>query len=55
MTMFDVQSFQDAGSQQIGFLLGSCNVNLALTSEACFKGLPKSASGEVIDARKAVG
>ena len=30
-------SRRDAGSQQIGFLLGSCCVNLALTSEACFK------------------
>ena len=38
---------RDAGSQQIGFLLGSCNVSLALTSEACYKGLPKSANGEV--------
>lgn len=41
--------FQDAGSQQIGFLLGSCSVQVALTSEACLKGLPKSAaSGEVV-------
>jgi len=39
---------RDAGSQQIGFLLGSCSVNLALTSEACYKGLPKSTSGEVV-------
>jgi len=39
---------RDAGSQQIGFLLGSCNVNLALTSEACYKGLPKTATGEVM-------
>jgi len=40
---------QDAGSQQIGFLLGSCNVQVALTSEACLKGLPKTAAnGEVV-------
>lgn len=32
---------RDAGSQQIGFLLGSCNVSYALTSDACYKGLPK--------------
>ncbi len=38
---------RDAGSQQIGFLLGSCNVSYALTSEACFKGLPKTATGEI--------
>jgi len=41
-------SRRDAGSQQIGFLLGSCSVNLALTSEACFKGLPKTTTGEVV-------
>ncbi|XP_056648443.1 disco-interacting protein 2 isoform X2 [Diorhabda sublineata] len=39
---------RDAGSLQIGFLLGSCAVQVALTSEACLKGLPKTASGEVI-------
>lgn len=38
---------QDAGSQQIGFLLGSCGVTVALTSDACHKGLPKSATGEI--------
>ncbi|KAI4824473.1 hypothetical protein KUCAC02_012982, partial [Chaenocephalus aceratus] len=41
-------SRQDAGSQQIGFLLGSCGVSLALTSEVCLKGLPKSPNGEII-------
>ena len=41
--------FQDAGSQQIGFLLGSCGVALALTSDACFKGLPKTTTGEVVN------
>lgn len=39
---------QDAGSQQIGFLLGSCGVSLALTSEVCLKGLPKTPNGEII-------
>ncbi|TRY76155.1 hypothetical protein DNTS_003790, partial [Danionella cerebrum] len=39
---------EDAGSQQIGFLLGSCNVTMALTSDACHKGLPKGASGDVM-------
>ncbi|KAI1286480.1 Disco-interacting protein 2 [Halotydeus destructor] len=39
---------KDAGSQAIGFLLGSCNVTYALTSEACFKTLPRtSGSPEV--------
>ncbi|KAF3698603.1 Disco-interacting protein 2 -like protein C [Channa argus] len=37
----------DAGSQQIGFLLGSCGVTVALTSDACHKGLPKSPTGEI--------
>uniref|UniRef100_A0A8D0DCU7 Disco-interacting protein 2 homolog Ba n=1 Tax=Sander lucioperca TaxID=283035 RepID=A0A8D0DCU7_SANLU len=41
-------SRQDAGSLQIGFLLGSCGVSLALTSELCLKGLPKTPSGEII-------
>uniref|UniRef100_A0A8C1NXF9 Disco-interacting protein 2 homolog Cb n=1 Tax=Cyprinus carpio TaxID=7962 RepID=A0A8C1NXF9_CYPCA len=39
---------KDAGSQQIGFLLNSCGVAVALTSDACHKGLPKSASGDVM-------
>ncbi|XP_068605164.1 disco-interacting protein 2 homolog C [Brachionichthys hirsutus] len=38
---------KDAGSQQIGFLLGSCGVTVALTSDACHKGLPKSPAGEI--------
>ena len=29
---------RDAGSQGIGFFLGSCNISVALTSEACLKG-----------------
>ena len=39
---------QDAGGQGVGFLLGSLKVCWALTSENCYKGLPKSSSGEVI-------
>ncbi|XP_034041803.1 disco-interacting protein 2 homolog A isoform X6 [Thalassophryne amazonica] len=38
---------KDAGSQQIGFLLGSCGVTLAVTTDACQKGLPKAQTGEV--------
>uniref|UniRef100_A0A8D0CD01 Disco-interacting protein 2 homolog Bb n=1 Tax=Scleropages formosus TaxID=113540 RepID=A0A8D0CD01_SCLFO len=41
-------SRKDAGSQQIGFLLGSCGVGLALTSEVCLKGLPKTPNGEIL-------
>lgn len=39
---------QDSGSQQIGFLMGSCGVGLALTSEVCLKGLPKTPNGEIM-------
>uniref|UniRef100_A0A8C8M7B9 DMAP1-binding domain-containing protein n=1 Tax=Oncorhynchus tshawytscha TaxID=74940 RepID=A0A8C8M7B9_ONCTS len=38
----------DAGSSQVGFLLGSCSVSLALTSEICLKGLPKMPTGEIL-------
>ncbi|XP_067302166.1 disco-interacting protein 2 homolog B-A isoform X2 [Pseudorasbora parva] len=41
-------SRKDTGSQQIGFLLGSCGVGLALTSEICLKGLPKTPNGEIL-------
>ncbi|CAB1349888.1 unnamed protein product [Coregonus sp. 'balchen'] len=34
-------------TRKIGFLLGSCGVTVALTSDACHKGLPKSATGEI--------
>ncbi|CEF68538.1 Disco-interacting protein 2 homolog C [Strongyloides ratti] len=37
-------SKKDAGIQQIGFLLGSCGVKTALTTENCFKSLPKKCS-----------
>ena len=39
---------RDAGSQQVGFLLGNCNVQIALTSETCYKNLPRGTSGDVI-------
>lgn len=32
----------------MGFLLGSCGVGLALTSEICLKGLPKLPTGEIM-------
>ncbi|PIO54756.1 hypothetical protein TELCIR_23873, partial [Teladorsagia circumcincta] len=31
---------RDAGIQQLGFLLGSCGVKVALTSDTCYKGKP---------------
>uniref|UniRef100_A0A915MQ83 AMP-dependent synthetase/ligase domain-containing protein n=1 Tax=Meloidogyne javanica TaxID=6303 RepID=A0A915MQ83_MELJA len=33
-----------AGIQQFGFLLGSCGVRVALTTERCLKGLPRSSN-----------
>lgn len=42
---------QDAGSQGVGFLLGSLGVSVAMTSEACYKGLPRTQSGDVITFR----
>ncbi|XP_077470527.1 disco-interacting protein 2 homolog C-like [Stigmatopora argus] len=39
---------KDAGAQQIGFLLGSCGVGVALTSDLCHKGLPKSPAGDIL-------
>uniref|UniRef100_A0A3B3ZPS2 DMAP1-binding domain-containing protein n=1 Tax=Periophthalmus magnuspinnatus TaxID=409849 RepID=A0A3B3ZPS2_9GOBI len=41
-------SRKDAGISQLGFLLGSCSVGLALTSEICLKGLPKTPTGEIL-------
>uniref|UniRef100_A0A669CME1 Disco-interacting protein 2 homolog Bb n=1 Tax=Oreochromis niloticus TaxID=8128 RepID=A0A669CME1_ORENI len=41
-------SRKDAGISQVGFLLGSCGVGLALTSEICLKGLPKTPTGEIL-------
>ncbi|XP_013149453.1 PREDICTED: disco-interacting protein 2 [Papilio polytes] len=42
---------RDAGLQQVGFLLGSCGIQYALTSDACLKGLPKTSSGDVVSFR----
>ncbi|XP_032821513.2 disco-interacting protein 2 homolog C-like [Petromyzon marinus] len=38
---------KDTGCQQIGFLLGTCGVTVALTSELCHKGLPKTPAGDI--------
>ncbi|CAD6200008.1 unnamed protein product [Caenorhabditis auriculariae] len=35
-------SKRDAGISQLGFLLGNCGAKVALTSETCYKGLPKT-------------
>ncbi|XP_016975857.1 disco-interacting protein 2 isoform X1 [Drosophila rhopaloa] len=41
-------SSSDTPPQQVGFLLSSCGITVALTSEACLKGLPKSTTtGEI--------
>lgn len=40
-------SISDMPPQQVGFLLSSCGITVALTSEACLKGLPKSSTGEI--------
>lgn len=40
-------SSSDSPPQQVGFLLSSCGIQVALTSEACLKGLPKCATGEI--------
>ncbi|XP_059217269.1 disco-interacting protein 2 isoform X2 [Stomoxys calcitrans] len=40
-------SSSDTPPQQVGFLLSSCSITVALTSEACLKGLPKSSTGEI--------
>lgn len=44
----EIVLMQDAGISQMGFLLGSCGVGLALTSEICLKGLPKTPTGEIM-------
>ncbi|XP_039274285.2 disco-interacting protein 2 homolog C-like isoform X2 [Styela clava] len=41
-------SSKDAGSSQLGFLLGNCGVQVALTCDACVKGLPKNEKGEIV-------
>lgn len=40
-------SSSDSPPQQVGFLLSSCGIQVALTSDACLKGLPKSTTGEI--------
>ncbi|KAL5290225.1 DIP2 family protein [Megaselia abdita] len=40
-------SSSDTPPQQVGFLLSSCGISVALTSEACLKGLPKSSTGDI--------
>lgn len=40
-------STSDSPPQQVGFLLSSCGIQVALTSEACLKGLPKCTTGEI--------
>ncbi|XP_037031677.1 disco-interacting protein 2 isoform X5 [Bradysia coprophila] len=40
-------SSSDSPPQQVGFLLSSCGIQVALTSEACLKGLPKCTTGEI--------
>ena len=42
---------KDAGGQAIGFLLGSLGVSVALTSDICYKGLPKGPTGDVASFR----
>ena len=39
---------QDPGGQQIGFLLGSLNITVALTSESTAKALPKEDGKDTI-------
>ncbi len=40
---------RDAGSQNIGFLLGQVGASIVLTSELCYKALPKNANTDLIE------
>ena len=40
---------RDAGSQSLGFLLGQVGASLVLTSEMCYKALPKNANNDVVE------
>jgi hypothetical protein len=40
---------RDAGSQNLGFLLGQVGASVVLTSELCYKALPKSPNTEMIE------
>ena len=51
MTVNVVCVAQDVSGQAIGFLLGSLGVSVALTSDACYKGLPKTPAGDVVSFR----
>ncbi|CAD5208915.1 unnamed protein product [Bursaphelenchus xylophilus] len=44
---------RDAGTQQFGFLLGSCGVSVVLTSESCYKTLPRMGSAAMSSATSA--
>lgn len=49
--LFLIGEFQDSGGSQLGFLLGSCGVDIALTCDSCMKCLPKNEKGEIIELR----
>jgi hypothetical protein len=40
---------RDAGSQNIGFLLGQVGANVVLTSELCYKALAKNVNTDLIE------
>ena len=40
---------RDAGSQNLGFLLGQVGASVVLTSELCYKALPKNSNNEIIE------
>ena len=40
---------RDAGSQNLGFLLGQVGANIVLTSEVCYKAFPKNINNEIVD------
>ncbi|CAF0872512.1 unnamed protein product [Brachionus calyciflorus] len=40
---------RDAGYQSLGFLLGQVGASLVLTSELCYKALPKNSNNEMIE------
>lgn len=40
---------RDAGCQNLGFLLGHVGATTVLTSETCYKGLPKNPNTETVE------
>ena len=40
---------RDAGCSNLGFLLGQVGASLVLTSETCYKGLPKNQNTETVE------